>query len=182
MGWIFQHMGHLSHLGSRYPHLARVCLWYISRWIYFIICIQWHFQGPPIMELLYGKFPILFPNPTPIRIPKDMGSSYGKLTIKGSHVLGGPWKYPRCMVAGSGALHPTKIVTREWASSYPPRATGSSKDQRLLLGTSRGFGWTIRHFLKRCEKTSTILMFFFGNVGEKIHLVVNCTWNIHETQ
>ena len=25
------------------------------------------------MGSLYGKFPILFPNPTPIRIPKDMG-------------------------------------------------------------------------------------------------------------
>ena len=32
---------------------------------------QWYFQGP---SRTWDPFPILFPNPTPIRIPKDMES------------------------------------------------------------------------------------------------------------
>ena len=41
-------------------------------------------MGPP-----YGKLPILFPNPTPIRIPKDMGIVW-EAYHKGVPLLGVP--------------------------------------------------------------------------------------------
>ena len=45
---------------------------------------QWDFQGPPLG-------PILVPNPTPIRIPKDMGIVW-EVYHKG--VLGSPGNHP----------------------------------------------------------------------------------------
>ena len=47
-------------------------------------------RDPQQWDPLMGSFP----NPTPIRIPKDMGGWYGKLTIKGVPLLGVPEKFP----------------------------------------------------------------------------------------
>ena len=87
--------------------------------------------------------------------------------------LGVPENTTECMGVGSGALHPTKIVTREWASSYPPRATGSSKDQRLLLGTSRGFGWEKKAFSENMWRDIHYSLYgcFFLEMWEK-----KCIW------
>ena len=41
----------------------------------------------------YGKRDPYYFHTTPIRIPKDMGIIWVPLTIRGSHVLGGPWNH-----------------------------------------------------------------------------------------
>ena len=50
---------------------------------------QGWFQGLPIVGPPYGKLPILFPYPTPIRIPKDMGIVW-EAYHKGVRLLGFP--------------------------------------------------------------------------------------------
>ena len=50
---------------------------------------QGWFQGLPIVGPPYGKLPILFPYPTPIRIPKDMGIVW-EAYHKGVPLLGVP--------------------------------------------------------------------------------------------
>ncbi len=49
------------------------------------------FSGTPIMGPPYGKRDPYYSHTTPVRIPKDMGMVWVPLTIRGSHVLGGPW-------------------------------------------------------------------------------------------
>ena len=51
------------------------------------------FRDPQLIGPPYGKLPILFPNPTPIRIPKDMGIAWETLPQVGP-IIGGPWNHP----------------------------------------------------------------------------------------